>query len=247
MFLTLFTPRRAICRFSSVAQSSDDEDQDLFDYFDPLLSPHAYPNGINPDERPREISITRERRPLQMDRLNVPPPTLHESVATDDAEFFDPTISPHEYTHGTPDKVVGDKLSIQSRRTGVLLIDHGSRRPDANQRLLELARLYQQSVADASKTIVTAAHMEIAAPSIRDGIECLLESGVDEIVCHPYFLSPGRHVQEDIPQLVKEAIESLNVTIPILTTDPVGSNTDLMIQAIDGMVKRASHSIERRK
>ena len=36
----------------------------------------------------------------------------------------------------------------------------------------------------------------------------------DEIICHPYFLSPGRHVREDIPRIVNEAVSSLEIEIP---------------------------------
>jgi sirohydrochlorin ferrochelatase len=66
---------------------------------------------------------------------------------------------------------------------------------------------------------------------------------VDEIICHPYFLSPGRHVVEDIPHLVQEAMASLNVTIPVVITDPVGSNTDMMMQAIDAVVVAAASKL----
>jgi hypothetical protein len=226
-------------------QSADD--QNLFDYFDPLLSPHAYPNGIQPGERPKvDTSSKREMRAATDEAIEATSPAVGftSSAATKSTqnEFFDPTISPHEYANGTPDQVIGSH-SDTAKRTGILLIDHGSRRPDANQRLLDLAQRYQEFLGQAN-TIVMAAHMEIATPSIKDGIASLLDAGVDEIICHPYFLSPGRHVQEDIPQLIQEAQQSLNVLIPITTTDALGSNTDLMIQAIDGMVKKASAKID---
>ena len=90
--------------------------------------------------------------------------------------------------------------------------------------------------------IVRHAHMEIAEPSIKDALASLLEEGVDEIVCHPYFLSPGRHVKEDIPELVAEATKSLQIKIPIVTTEPVGSQTDIMIRAIHSAVKKTAAS-----
>jgi sirohydrochlorin ferrochelatase len=62
---------------------------------------------------------------------------------------------------------------------------------------------------------------------------------IDEIVCHPYFLSPGRHVLEDIPKLVADAIATLKIQIPIVTTDPLGSNTQLMIGIMHSMVQQA--------
>ena len=87
--------------------------------------------------------------------------------------------------------------------------------------------------------------MEIATPSIPDGIKALLDQGVDEIVCHPYFLSPGRHVTEDIPKIVSQAIADLSIEIPVITTDPVGSNFPLMIGAIHSLVRENSQVLRK--
>jgi sirohydrochlorin ferrochelatase len=85
--------------------------------------------------------------------------------------------------------------------------------------------------------------MEIATPSIPQGLEWLVSQQVDEIICHPYFLSPGRHVTQDIPQIVQQAIQDLQIdpmSIPVRTTEPVGSNTLLMMGAIHALVKEHS-------
>mmetsp|Transcript_19469 Transcript_19469/g.30599 ORF Transcript_19469/g.30599 Transcript_19469/m.30599 type:complete len:306 (-) Transcript_19469:61-978(-) len=59
-------------------------------------------------------------------------------------------------------------------------------------------------------TVVKAAHMEIAPPSILDTLRTLLkDDDVSKVVCVPYFLSPGRHATEDVPQLIREAREVL--------------------------------------
>jgi hypothetical protein len=255
--------RRIPSTQKSTKQDDDEEEDDLFSYFDPLLSPHAYPNGIQPKQEqqqqaPREVE--KKNRPKA--ELSIFPKVSSSKSALIDADVFDPTLSPHAYSNGTPNRIVGDVTTnnnnnndeytnAKKKTIGILLMDHGSKSPAANQRLLDLAELYQQSVhqhqhtssAEHYSMIVAAAHMELASPSIQDGIESLLKANVDEIICHPYFLSPGRHVKEDIPQLVQAAIETLNVQIPVTTTDPIGSNTDLMIQAIDGLVRRASRII----
>ena len=61
-------------------------------------------------------------------------------------------------------------------------MDHGSRNKDSNDRLHELARVYQLTVG--SNVIVTAAHMEIASPSIPEGLETLLNAGVGKLHVH---------------------------------------------------------------
>ena len=183
---------------STGAGGGGDPDADLFDVFDPRLSPHVYAEGIPECSEEEQASSTH-------DVLSAPAPTTMSQGPT------------------------------TSTKVGVLLIDHGSRRASSNDRLLELASVYEQRSPD--HYVVRAAHMEIATPSIEDGIRDLIETeGVGQIVCHPYFLSPGRHVQEDIPELVAEAIETLGVTIPIVTTDPVGSSLDVMINAIGTLV-----------
>jgi sirohydrochlorin ferrochelatase len=236
------------------------------DLFDPLLSPHAYPDGT--DAGPKQVNRpdvpwlqqqegggrrskksfgialpTDDEEEETADLTTIP---LQSPVSLSSADVFDPTLSPHLYRKGTPDVVVGDTAAAAAKVVvGILLMDHGSKSEVANERLVTLAALYQQrqeesSSRNSSKRIVRAAHMELAAPSIRDGLAALIEQGVDEIICHPYFLSPGRHVVEDIPHLVQEAMASLNVTIPVVITDPVGSNTDMMMQAIDAVVVAAA-------
>lgn len=54
--------------------------------------------------------------------------------------------------------------------------------------------------------LVTAAHMEIAPPSIAEGVDRLVAAGATEIVALLYFLSDGRHSQEDVPHLLAEAV-----------------------------------------
>ena len=235
-----------------------EEDIDLFEYFDPLLSPHAYPDGISPDKKPVDTKQNQleEVSPIVKKTFGFDlssgaggvgaslEPTRASgqrgAQQVETQEVFDPRISPHEYTNGTPDKVFGfEEEQIAVTRIGVLLMDHGSRNPASNERLKQMARVYQESLNDPN-VIVSYAHMEIAQPSIPEALATLLEEGVDEIVCHPYFLSPGRHVKEDIPEIVQDAIESLNISIPIVTTSPVGSETDIMIRAIHSAVKRTA-------
>ena len=250
---TFVNPGRTIRAFVVPAGTAEDE-QDLFEYFDPLLSPHAYPNGISPDQEP---VVADEAPPIEIE----PPPSTGkrfgfrtpsakstfpqetERPDVESPELFDPTISPHAYTNGTPEDVfVGDPISSEVVSVGVLLIDHGSKSSAANERLEIIAGTYQESLRQSpnQQVFVRAAHMEIATPSISDGIQELVELGVDEIVCHPYFLSPGRHVQEDIPQILAETMEELKLDIPIVTTDPVGSNMDVMISAIHKLVDESA-------
>lgn len=85
---------------------------------------------------------------------------------------------------------------------GLLLVDHGSRRAEANAQLDDMAARVQGLRHDA---LVVAAHMEIAAPDIAAGFASLAERGATRIAVLPYFLGSGRHLTEDIPRLVAAA------------------------------------------
>ena len=158
-----------------LTSSRDEEEVDLFEYFDPLLSPHAYPDGVSPDHKPnKEKVITDEDReaPTRLYKRST------EVAELDPSQVFDPTLSPHSYPDGTPSLVVGDQEVSVKKKVGILLIDHGSKKQASNDRLHELAHVYQQSAE--SNVIVRAAHMEIANPSIPEGLESLLDEGVGE-------------------------------------------------------------------
>ena len=85
----------------------------------------------------------------------------------------------------------------------ILLIDHGSMRPEANQMLECVAALVQAMAGPG--VVVRHAHMELAEPSIAQGFEACVAAGAREVVAFPYMLSPGKHSVRDIPRLVGEA------------------------------------------
>jgi hypothetical protein len=57
-------------------------------------------------------------------------------------------------------------------------------------------------------------------------------------------LSPGRHVVEDISQIIQEAIASLQIETPVITTDPLGSITQLRLGAIHSLVRENSQVLK---
>jgi sirohydrochlorin ferrochelatase len=85
----------------------------------------------------------------------------------------------------------------------ILLIDHGSRRDEANHMLACMANLVQAMAG--AQAIVEYAHMELAEPSIDQGFARCVARGATEVVAFPYMLSPGRHSTSDIPNMVADA------------------------------------------
>lgn len=79
----------------------------------------------------------------------------------------------------------------------LLLVAHGSRREASNDEVRELTTQLRQ--ADGSYQHVACAFLELAEPSIPDGLRAAIAAGADQVVVLPYFLSAGRHVVTDIP------------------------------------------------
>jgi sirohydrochlorin ferrochelatase len=85
----------------------------------------------------------------------------------------------------------------------ILLIDHGSVKPEANHMVSCMANLLQHVVG--GQVLVRHAHMELAEPSIGAGFADCVRAGATEVIAFPYMLSPGKHVTRDVPRLVAEA------------------------------------------
>jgi hypothetical protein len=225
---------------SSSGDQDDNEEKDLLDYFDPRISPHEYPNGIDPSSPPEALAASEEKpdvldyfdprispheypngidgtaqkteeeeeewNPLRFNNIQddfkdttrplpprprptsgVPAVALEGGPDKDLFDVFDPRISPHAYPDGIPthatepvESTTFAALSYQAEemtkatvKIGILLIDHGSKRPKSNQHLETLAEVYNNTSPD--HYIVRAAHMELASPSIEEGIRSLIE------------------------------------------------------------------------
>ena len=80
----------------------------------------------------------------------------------------------------------------------LLVVAHGSRRQESNDEVRRLVRQLREISDDYER--IESAFLELAEPSIPDGLRRLIESGSNDVVVLPYFLSAGRHVVEDIPR-----------------------------------------------
>lgn len=80
----------------------------------------------------------------------------------------------------------------------LLLVAHGSRRQTSNDEIRAVAVRLAAEAADRFDQ-VNCAFLELADPSIPEGIQQCVQAGMTEVVVVPYFLSAGRHVVEDIP------------------------------------------------
>lgn len=111
-----------------------------------------------------------------------------------------------------------------------LLIDHGSRRAEANGLIAEVATLVRARMG--GDAVVEAAHMELAPPTIADAFARCVAQGATHVVVHPFMLTPGRHVQEDLPRLVAEAAAS-HEGVGFVMAAPLGSHDGVISAVVD--------------
>ena len=97
----------------------------------------------------------------------------------------------------------------------LLIVAHGSRRESSNEEVRQLAmRLADNQQSGFSE--VSAAFLEIAEPSIPQGLEACIQRGATEVIVFPYFLAAGRHVVEDIPAEIAPVVNRYpDITVQI--------------------------------
>ena len=111
----------------------------------------------------------------------------------------------------------------------VLIVDHGSRRPDANAQLDALVELVRVRL---PADFVSGAHLELASPSVTEGLDACVAAGAREIVIHPFLLAPGRHVMEDLPRLAREAANR-HPGVSVRVGPPLGLHPRVVDAVID--------------
>lgn len=104
----------------------------------------------------------------------------------------------------------------------LLIVAHGSRREASNEEVRALGR----SVAAHAHNrfdAVSCAFLELAEPSIPDGLRELIRGGAEQITVVPYFLSAGRHVVEDIPAEIARVVRE-HPAVPIRLAPYLGAS-----------------------
>lgn len=114
--------------------------------------------------------------------------------------------------------------------SALLIVAHGSRRQSSNDEVRKLVERLRAET-PGRYDMVECAFLELAQPSIPEGIQQCAEAGVNEVIVVPYFLSAGRHVVEDIPAEV-EVGRQQNPGLDIRVTPHLGA-----AQGIGGLLE----------
>lgn len=116
----------------------------------------------------------------------------------------------------------------------LVLVAHGSRRQASNDEVSALAKVISEVMKN-EYPIVEAGFLELAAPLIPDAIDRCIQQGATDVCVVPYFLSAGRHVQEDVPAEVDKA-RAIHKDIPMTVLPHIGGAA-MMVDLIQDTVK----------
>ena len=90
-----------------------------------------------------------------------------------------------------------------SKLPALLLVAHGSRLQASNEEVKSMTKALTQRLHHRF-SFISCAFLELAKPSIPEGIEACADYGASKTLILPYFLSSGAHVARDIPAIVEE-------------------------------------------
>lgn len=111
----------------------------------------------------------------------------------------------------------------------LVIVAHGSRREASNDEVRALTVTIAKEIS-ADYPIVETGFLELTEPLIPDAINHCVNQGATDVCIVPYFLSAGRHVQEDVPAEVNKA-KRLHTNIPMHTLSHIGG-APMMIDLI---------------
>ena len=106
----------------------------------------------------------------------------------------------------------------------LLLIGHGSRDPEGQQAFLELAQVYQSLTPHRP---VIPCFLELAQPSIAQGVEQCLAQGWQEIVALPLLLFGARHNKFDVT-VELDRLQALHPQLRIHYGGPLGIRIEIL-------------------
>ena len=108
--------------------------------------------------------------------------------------------------------------------TGIIVFAHGSRIEPANEAVRKAAAELARAGEYAN---VEAAFLELGRPDIEEAADLLVARGMQRLIIVPYFLTPGMHLERDLPVLV-DRISKKNRNIQVLVTESLDGHPGLV-------------------
>ncbi len=115
-------------------------------------------------------------------------------------------------------------MTETARRVALLLIAHGSRRPEANADLDHVAAAMRDR---GRYPVVEVSYLELAEPDIEGGGVKCVGAGATDVILLPYFLSPGVHVRDDLTE-ARDALAKRFPGVRFALAEPLGRHPRLL-------------------
>jgi sirohydrochlorin cobaltochelatase len=107
---------------------------------------------------------------------------------------------------------------------GVLVVGHGTRKPNGQAQLLQLVEHMRQSE---PRWIIEPSFLELATPTIEQAIAKLSSQQVRRIIVVPILLFSAAHAKSDIPDAVQASAREHRITV-VAQTPSLGTNPEVI-------------------
>ena len=126
------------------------------------------------------------------------------------------------------------------KKIGIILVGHGSKEPCNKETIKYFAKKFESKY-----PYVGYAFIQIDEPSLLEAVSEGLNSGVDELIIQPVFLTRGIHVDHDIPKILGMpsgmrvmAIESGGKKVRLVLSNPIGAD-DRIVEILNDRIEEA--------
>jgi precorrin-8X/cobalt-precorrin-8 methylmutase len=128
------------------------------------------------------------------------------------------------------------KSACSMEKTGVIVLAHGSR---GNKGAAEITQILRRVSCGIEAFLpegvqVIGAALQFNHPGLEEAVESLMRQNVRQVVIAPYFLFSGRHITEDIPELIQR-FKSVYPDVRFLLAENLGFHqcfVDIMVKRI---------------
>lgn len=108
-------------------------------------------------------------------------------------------------------------------KNGLLVLGHGSKAAEADAIFTRIVDHVRQISAFEH---VAMGSLQLSRPTFAEGVQALLEQGVEQMVIMPMFIFQGNHVKYDIPEEL-ETLRRQHPGVRFIMAGPIGADQRL--------------------
>lgn len=124
--------------------------------------------------------------------------------------------------------------------TGVIILCHGSRGERGTLEVAQTLRRLTEGVRPLlpPQVEVIGAALQFNHPNLEEAVASLTSNGIQSIIIMPYFLFPGRHITEHIPQLI-QSLKARYPEVQFTIAKTLGIDEALITQVASRIIEAA--------